>query len=306
MTKVEDRSCKGQDCPQKQGSGNCSVLGADGLAVQCVGPWAEDKYFFLERYLGASRQARKKFAIKGNAVYIDLYAGPGKCIVREIKKEIEGGGMRAAHLKDVPFNEYHYFDISSENTSALKQRLGNNKIHIQTGDSNILIDQLATRLNIKPYRYHFAYVDPFGADALKFTTIKKLAAMQRMDLLINFPIGSIKRNLKAWLRNENTILDDFLGTDLWRKKVKSSKESETYKILVDTYTEQLLSIGYPKEGLKTAQSDKNIYSGLPTVSVKNTKDVELYVLILASKHKLGQKIWNSVIKVTPSGQRSLF
>jgi hypothetical protein len=69
---------------------------------------------------------------------------------------------------------------------------------------------------------------------------------------------------------------------------------------------QLKTIGYPEEGLKLVSSGKDIYAGLPTVSVKNTKDVDLYVLILASKHRLAQKIWTSIIKMNPNGQKTFF
>lgn len=80
--------------------------------------------------------------------------------------------------------------------------------------------------------------------------------------------------------------------------------NETFRVLIDIYTKQLQSIGYKE--LKLAASDSSIYSGIPTVPVKNTKDVDLYVLSLASKHPLGQKIWDSVIKIDSTGQKSLF
>ena len=69
VRRCEERGCKDKD-------GNCLIDGSDGFPIQCVGSWVEDKYFFLERYLNASREARRKFADKGNAVFIDLSAGP--------------------------------------------------------------------------------------------------------------------------------------------------------------------------------------------------------------------------------------
>ncbi len=65
-------------------------------------------------------------------------------------------------------------------------------------------------------------------------------------------------------------------------------------MVLDVFKQQLKSIGYPEEGLKFTDS---------AVSVKNVKDVNLYVLILATKHKLAQKIWDSVIKVDSTGQK---
>jgi len=298
------RACKKERC--KDSDGNCPALGLEGLSVQCVGPWVEDKYFFLERYLTASSEARKKFADKGNAVFIDLFSGPGKCIIENEKREIDGGGLKALKSVPVPFNEYYYFDIRKANVEALKKRVNPSFCRVECGDSNELVNMLVPKLLEKSYRYHFAFVDPFGPDGLKFNTLRELAKLGRMDMLIHFPIGAIKRNLKIWVKSNSTILDDFLGMDSWREKIKALHSGEIFRTLVDIFTGQLKSIGYPDEGLKLASSEVNFYGGLPTVPIRNTKNVKLYVLILASKHALAQKIWNSVIKIGPKGQKELF
>jgi len=300
-----DRNCSEKNCKSEEG--NCLVSGADGLPVQCVGAWAEDKYFFLETYLNASCEVRRKFADKNNAVFIDLFAGPGKCAIKREKREILSGGMRALQRDEAPFNELFFFDISKANTEALLKRVNNKaNCHVICGDSNALVSNLVSSLLQKYYRYHFAFIDPFGPDNLKFNTLKELASLDRMDMLIHFPIGAIKRNLPNWKKKTNTILDEFLGTDLWRTKIDGVSGNQIFKILIDVFKEQLKTVGYPEEGLKLVSSGKDIYAGLPTVSVKNTKDVDLYVLILASKHRLAQKIWTSIIKMNPNGQKTFF
>ena len=302
---MKARACKKDNC--KIDNGNCQVLGSDGLPVQCVGPWVEDKYFFLERYLNASCKARRKFSEPGNAVFIDLFAGPGRCIIKDSGKEIISGGIRALQREEAPFNESRYFEINKDNKEALEKRIsGVRGVYIKEGDSNILVNDLTADLLKKPYRYHFAFIDPFGPDGLKFETLRSLAKLGRMDMLIHFPIGAIKRNLDNWIKSRHTILDDFLGTDEWRNALKNAPKSQKFRILIDIFKKQLESIGYPEEGLKMAASEGSIYDGLPTVSIRNTKEVDLYVLILASKHKLAQKIWNSIIKASPDGQKTLF
>jgi three-Cys-motif partner protein len=96
---------------------------------------------------------------------------------------------------------------------------------VEWGDSNELVKMLVPKLLQNLYRYHFSSVDPFGPDGLKFNTLRELATLNRMDMLIHFPIGAIKRNLKTWLKSSSTILDDFLGTDSWRFKIKVQKLS---------------------------------------------------------------------------------
>jgi len=302
---MNSRICQKDGCIDNVG--NCILPGTDNLPVQCAGRWVEDKYYFLEKYLNASCEARRKFSDRGNAVFIDLFSGPGKCIVRNEQREIDSGGIRALAREEAKFNELFYFDICVDNVNALNKRIDKkHNRHICQGDSNLLVDGLVDHLLKKKYRYHFAFVDPFGPDGLKFETIGKLAKLQRMDLLIHFPIGAIKRNLNNWTNAKKTILDEFMGTNEWRENIPKLSKGMMFKHLLDIYIKQLKKIGYPDEGLRMAPSDKSIYDGLATVPVKNTKEVELYVLILASKHKLGQKIWNSVIKINPAGQKELF
>jgi len=299
------RDCSKKNCKNEEG--NCPALGEDELPAQCVGAWAEDKYFFLESYLNASCEARRKFADRNNAVFIDLFSGPGKCVIRNKKMEILSSGIMALQRDEAPFNELFFFDISKVNIEALRKRINNKAdCHITCGDSNILVSDLVSTLLQKPYRYHFAFIDPFGPDNLKFNTLKQLARLERMDMLIHFPIGAIKRNLPNWKKKTNTILDEFLGTGIWRNKIERIPSNQIFKILIDVFKEQLKTIGYPEKGLKLVSSEKDIYVGLPTVSVRNTKDVDLYVLILASKHPLAQKIWMSIIKMSPDGQKTLF
>lgn len=302
---MSTRSCSKKNC--KDEAGNCPVLGKDQLPIQCVGAWVEDKYFFLESYLNASCEARRMFADKNNAVFIDLFAGPGMCVVRRKNKEILSGGMRALQRNEAPFNELFYFDINRTNTDALAKRINNRlKCSVITGDSNTEVPKLVTSLLRKPYRYHFVFIDPFGPDGLKFSTLRQLARLDRMDMLIHFPIGAIKRNLPHWKKKSNTILDEFMGTDIWRSKIESVSSNQIFSILIDIFKDQLKSIGYPDKGLKLISPGKDISVGLPIVAVKNTKEVDLYALILASKHPLGQKLWTSIIKMSPRGQKTFF
>lgn len=298
----------GKKCKHIKDNGNCPWPGSDAHHVQCVGAWAQDKYYFLDRYLNATREPRRKFSDKGNAVFIDLFSGPGRCMIREKKEEITSGGFRATELNEAPFNEYIFCDIDENNIEAFRQRTQQKQNCIfHTGDSNKTIESIVNHLKKKDYRYHFAYIDPFAPENLNFNTLKTLAQFKRMDMLIHFPIGSIHRNLDNWMNKTNTILDTFLGTDTWRERIedahKNAKHNDYY-VLTDIFKEQLKAVGYPEEGLKLQESERGLLEQLSTVSIKNTRNVNLYVLILASKHELGQKIWNSIIKIDPRGQRS--
>ncbi len=282
--------------------GNCKIAGTDGLPVQCVGPWAENKYFFLDRYIDATRAARKKYTDNGNSVFIDMFTGPGRCAVRDEDRETDGGCLRVLNYTGTPFSEHHLMDIEETNIDALKIRLKNRSdCHFEIGDSNALTQSLQDILLTKSYRYHFAYMDPFGPEGLKWSTIEALARLPRIDLLIHFPIGPIRRNLKHWLpQAETTILDEFLGTRKWRDRPTELGGGHLSTVLLDIYKTQLITAGFPEAGVAVGDLP------MTAISIKNTLDVPLYLLVLASKHGLAQKIWNSITKKMPDGQRALF
>ncbi len=301
-----ERNCS-KNCLNKKENGNCLIPGEDNLPLQCVGPWVEKKFYFLERYLNATCQARKKFSTKGNSVFIDLFAGPGRCIIMNEKKEIDSGGVRALLRSEAPFNELYYFDIDEENVNALKNRLKDKQnCIIQRGNSNKLIIYLIKILQKNPQRYHFVFIDPFGPSGIKFETIRFLSQLKRLDMLIHFPIGSIKRNYKQWIRNDDGgVLDDFLGTKKWRDEILKVGKSQITELFLNIFKSQLKEIGFQEEGLRVI-ANNDIDQIIPAVNVKNTKEVNLYVLILVSKHPLAPKIWNSIIKIDPNGQKQLF
>ena len=286
------RKCKTEDiCKDKEG--NCLELGCDGLPVQCVGPWAKDKYFFLERYLNASREVRRKYAKNGNAVFIDLFSGPGRCVIKDEQEEIDGGVLRVLTRDEAPFNESFLFDISDVNINAIGKRIPRSlNRHIKQGDSNSLVYSLVKELLKHRFkRYHFIFIDPFGPEGLKFTTLVELAKLERVDMLIHFPIMAIRRNWKTWIRKDATLLDEFLGTKEWRSKISSLSEDKICNALMSIYKSELSKIGCV------------FVFDLKPVVIKNTKNAPLYDLILISKNPLAQKIWNTAINKSPDGQK---
>lgn len=96
-------------------------------------------------------------------------------------------------------------------------------MHLEKRSLKSFFKALVEELLKKYYRYHFAFIDPFGPSALKFETLTELAKLDRMDMLIHFPIGPIKRTIKKWIKGKNTILDNFMGTSEWRCKVNVNR-----------------------------------------------------------------------------------
>ena len=298
-------SCKKDDCPNRNKDNyNCSYSSTtDNEVIQCVDKWAEDKFSYLERYLNATSKARVKFSSNGNAVYIDLFSGPGRSRIRGVKQEISGSALRILRIDNAPFNRIILNDLSTENCRALSRRV--KRAEIYNGDANTIINDIVDELKKTNYKYHFVFLDPFAPKHLKFKSIKRLSELQRMDIMINFPIGAILRNVPKWISGEGSILDEFLGTHQWREEIEKKSRAQFCSIILSIYLDQLVSISFSKEGLGLIDEYGNEYHGTSIATIKNSRNVVLYYLILVSKHPIASGIWRSIIKIDSRGQRSL-
>jgi three-Cys-motif partner protein len=204
----------------KDGIGNCTEQSDDGLPAQCVGPWAEDKHVYISRYVDVCAPARAKFLGPGKAgaAFIDPFSGPGRARTRTSGQFIDGSPLIALKQEKAPFSRVVLCDLAAVNTSALAQRTSAHARRriILTEDCNEKVDELIS--HVPRHGLNVALVDAYGLTPLSFETIKKLAALPRMDLIINFPTNDMKRNLDREETKER--IDRFLGTTAWRVLVK--------------------------------------------------------------------------------------
>ena len=275
------------DCPQggpTRDNGNCWELGDDELQVQCVGRWALEKHDVLQRYITATHGARRQFLDGGGgAGYVDLFAGPGKCRVRDSGEIVGGSPSIAASHALSPFTKIVLGEMDEDNRTALSARFQSDpRVVLVAGDSNENIDKIVAQA--PPRGLNLAFIDPFSATDLVFESLRRLASVERMDMIINFPIGEMRRN---WKHPER--IDRAVGSD-----------------------DASLRVASPRDVIKTlAQLQSNLarlgYTELPrrTVPVENDNGVTLYHLTYASKHPLGDKIWASITSRDPNGQRRL-
>jgi len=270
------------DCVDK--NGNCTKPSDDGLPAQCVGAWVEEKHTYVRRYIEATRGVRKRYLgpRKGGAAFVDLFAGPGRGRIRETGRFVKGSPFLALDHTDAPFSKITLCDLAPVNVAALsdRTRADVSRVEIVEGDCNVVVDELV-RL-VPKYGLNIALIDPYALSQLAFDTIGKLAAVARMDLIIHFPTGDMKRNFHQNAEH----LDRFLGTPDWRSTVKVAKDCHK---LIDVLRSQLVTVGYTGEDVRD-------------VAVENAKQTVMYHLVFASKNPLGDKIWDSVTKTTAGGQ----
>jgi len=271
----------------------------DGLSVRCVGQWAETKLFYLRRYIDIFTTAMRD---KWNLAYVDLFAGPGKCVRRDTGAFLDGSPLIALRTP-FPFHSYHFVELNTQCMDALRSRCQTiaigERVSYYPEDCNDAVDKI--RQSLGPRTLALAFIDPTGLQ-FRFDSLRRLAEGPRVDLIVTFMDHlDIRRNLeRVYLKRGNKALDQFLGTDRWRAPVRSllaQGQTEAARTRIrDIYLDQLNTIGYPKELTSDAES----------VRVTSDAEAPLYLMLFAAKHKTGIEFWNKIRLKQEDGQRRLF
>jgi three-Cys-motif partner protein len=278
----------------------------DGLPMRPSGPWVAEKLHYLERYINVFETSmRNKPWRRRN--YIDLFAGPGKCVVNQ-GDSIHLGSPLLALTTPHPFTDYFFVDLGEDNIGVLEQRCSassiSDRVHCFVGDSNVIVRGIARRIQAIDDEYipeawpslNLAFLDPDGLE-LQWGTVASLAEMNRMDLIIHYSQGGLNRSMpKAYQSEEETAVDRFFGGPEWRQVYE--KHGNNHRLLMDHYKERLQDLGY-EETLRDDEIDdepliRNASRGAP-----------LYRLLFASKHPLGRGFWHAVTRRDVYGQEHL-
>ena len=293
------QGCKGCDYNKNAPNGICTIQkGSDGFDIRCVGKWAEEKYYYIGKYLEIFSIAMKD---KWDLCYIDLFAGCGKCRVRETGEEIDGSALMALKLK-CPFKKYFLVDSNPDAMYALEGRMKESplldRVSLKEGDCNEKVIEIIKEI---PQRgcLCLSLIDPTGLH-IKFETIGTLTQGKRMDLIITFPEGmAIKRNLEQFLKQVHSPLDSYMGDQRWREVyvkqgLAALKPYHRERRFIDLYSENLRSLGY-----------REIKLGDEVLIKSSEKKLPLYYLLFASKHSLGHQFWSKVREIEPGGQQRI-
>jgi three-Cys-motif partner protein len=267
-------------------------FGSDGLVVRDSGLWAMEKLYYLDHYLDIfSVGMNKKWA--GKLYYVDLFAGPGKCRIRDTNEEIDGSPLIA-----LKFNFAKYFFVESDKgccralAARVKARAPEKDVEIIPGDCNDVIE----RIKLPPLSLGLAFIDPTGVSPLAFETIRKLVHDRKIDLIINFPEGmGILMNLHQYTETEKNALNRFIGSARWQEDYRQTPStfSEICAKIAKEYLSNLKSLGY-----LAVDGDR--------IPVRTDRNSLLCYLLFATKHRRGNDFWRKIKLIDPHGQRHLF
>lgn len=261
------------------------VSNVDGLVIRPSGPWIERKFFYLTRYADIFTRAMGKKWGSGGLTYIDLFAGPGKCLIGPNGQERDGSPLIALNYG---FSKYVFIENERENLAALRQRCRKSpkweQIEFIGGDCNAAVQR------IQPSGLSLAFIDPTGLD-ISFDTLSLLTRGRKIDLLLNVQFGvDLKRNFARYIKGGGASkLTRFLGGSWEGSKMEVARDAlELFKRRLNE------RLGYSTVQFKD-------------VGVHNfEKNALMYFLVFASKHPRGLEFWKKITAKDTAGQRELF
>jgi three-Cys-motif partner protein len=237
----------------------------DGLPVDEVGEWAADKHTRLERYVDIYRGVRKKFleGPSGTASYIDLFCATGRSKIRETGELIEGSPLvafRKARDRGQPFSHIYLGDIRPEAVAAAGTRIrnagGTCVEHVGTSE------EVARRVvaSVNKFGLHFALLDPYKLEALTFATVKTLAQLKRIDMMLHVSAMDLQRNWDKYTQQDPSPLDAFAPG--WRDNVDLHQAMPAARAqLLDYWCTLVQRLGFarPRAELITGSKNQRLY-----------------------------------------------
>ena len=252
---------------------------ADGLPARVVQTWSERKHYYTRRYMDIFAKGMKRWPARA---YVDLFAGPGMCFLTESNIFVQGSPLISLSY---PFTSRVFVEKDADAADALRTRIRTRgaAASVIHGDCNQVVAEV--RRHLPERGLSLAFVDPTNWQ-VRFSTISELVKDRRVDLIVTFMAGMMKR---VPVTAGSTQLDEFLGTDKWRQLPR-----RTLFAFVQLYREQLATLGYIAQAPKVE------------IVVRNRKRAPLYQLAFFSRDAKGYEFWDKIALVDEQGQRALF
>jgi len=276
------------------------------------GAWIECKHSIIRDYWPAFLRATQTASRRA---YVDLYAGPGCNLVRETGQRTPGSPIIALqitskaaptlHFKypQYPIADFFFNDLDGKNVAQLKLIVDacfpEANVNFSSRDANGYAHEILRKINEETPT--FFVLDPEGSE-LHWSTIETIAQKHRVEVLINLPIGGLKRLMGKEEPASHDHVTRVFGTEAWKDIVQRRRANRiSDRELLDLYQRQLEKLGFQ------VVSSEN---GFPLERLAtNTKGVPLYYLIFAAKGPKADKalrIARSIFKKDCHGTRLLF
>ena len=298
--------CGGKNCPERDNidaDGLCThtMSATDGLPVRCVGDWAYDKIYRLVQYFGifAGGMSNRWKGLN----YVEICSGPGRCLMREERTEIDGTALAIIHHGQfAKLQKAIFIDASPRVVDILNQRIkalgASHKAEAVRGDYGDAPGISRILNNLPDSCLNLVFIDPTECD-VPFQTIQRIVAhLQNADLLINVALGTdVTRNIVPAIlspthKTARAKYERFLGIPGFCAQpevvelAKRADHDDLRRKFADTYHQKLKGEGYQYTDVRPVK--------------------HYYYLLFASRSPKGIEFWQKACTYSPDNQKEMF
>lgn len=248
-----------------------------------VGSWvAGSKYRYLRDYLRAAQHALGRWPVR---VYIDPFCATGRVQVRGEEFTRPGGAAEAWHaLESTPgrWTRMLVGDLDGDRSSACAERLralGANA----TAFEGPAIETVPRMVSAVPKgAMCIAFVDPYNLALLDYGMLRTLAALRKVDLIVNFSTMDLIRNADAELDPSRARFDTTAPG--WRQQPWAATcNKASLAVAVEGYWRHLVS----ELGFEFSKAQPLI---------ENDRQQGIYRLMFFARHDLPLRLWRDVAR----------
>jgi len=260
------------------------------LVFDEIGRWSEIKLDIIEKYaLPYSQILSSQTNPEFPHVYIDAFAGSGTHISRTTRDPVRGSPQRALDIHPL-FKEYYFIDTDGAKVAELKRIVSNHpEAHALEGDCNSkLLTEVFPKVRHEDYRRGLCLLDPYGLD-LDWEVIKTAGQMRSIDMILNFPVMDMNRNV-LWSNPEDVDLADlsrmnaFWGDESWKKVAYHQQPNLFGEVREIKESNRTIALAFRKR-LQEVAEFAHVSQPLP---MRNSKGTTVYYLFLASQQQVAE------------------
>lgn len=276
------------------------------LRFDQVGAWSEIKLEIIRKFAGAystifSAAKQERFRHE----YIDAFAGPGHHISRTTEAVIAGSPLNALRTTP-PFKAYHFIDLDGDKVAALRALVREQQAEaitrIYQGDCNeILLREIFPTLRYEDYRRAICLLDPYGLD-LRWEVIRTAGHLRTIDLLLDFPVADMNRNV-LWRHPEHVDPTDvarmttFWGDESWRD-VAYTPQPTLFGVEPTKTDNETIAQAF-RERLRQVGGFREVPPPLP---MRNSQRAIVYYLFFASQNTAAVRIIGDIFRPYRQGR----
>ena len=235
-------------------------------------------------YVYASGGARKNYQgdRRGLRAYIELFCGPGRSLIRDTTRYIDGSVVAAFKRSlESPgrFTSIYISDMKHELLDAATRRLAalGAPVYPVPGPASAAVSKILQSLDSNGL--HLAFLDPHNLGTLSFDLFEQLAKLKHVDIIAHVSLHDLQRNADRYTSEAHDEFNKFAPG--WRKNVGADMNQKAFRVaLIKYWSEQIQALGLPEARHREL--------------IKGDQGQRLYWLILLSRHPLAHGLWKRI------------